>query len=184
MREFLKGLELDSELIDTIMAEYGKLVTKDKEDLADLKGQLLSLQETSKNAIELQDKYNELTKQIEQDNAEKKAKADDDRLMENINSVISGKEFVNDYTKNSIVNELKDALKDEANIGKSAKDLFEEITNGQTSLFKNPNQMMDMAEVDESVEKVVTKEAFDKMGYKQRLELKQNNPELFKKYNE
>ena len=184
MREFLKGLELDSELIDTIMAEYGKLVTKDKEDLADLKGQLLSLQETSKNAIELQDKYNELTKQIEQDNAEKKAKADDDRLMENINSVISGKEFVNDYTKNSIVNELKDALKDEANIGKSAKDLFEEITNGQTSLFKNPNQMMDMAEVDESVENVVTKEAFDKMGYKQRLELKQNNPELFKKYNE
>ena len=33
MREFLKGLELDSELIDTIMAEHGKLVTKDKEEL-------------------------------------------------------------------------------------------------------------------------------------------------------
>lgn len=183
MREFLKGLELDSEMIDTIMAEYGKLVTKDKEELTDLKGQLLSLQETSKNAIELQDKYNELTKQIEQSNAEKKAKAENDMLMENISSVINGKEFVNDYTKNSIVNELKNALKDEANIGKSAKDLFEEITNGQEGLFKNPNQMMDMAEVDESVENVVTKEAFDKMGYKQRLELKQNDPELFRKYN-
>lgn len=183
MREFLKGLELDSEMIDTIMAEYGKLVTKDKEELTDLKGQLLSLQETSKNAIDLQDKYNELTKQIEQSNAEKKAKAENDMLMENINSAINGKEFVNDYTKNSIVNELKNALKDEANIGKSAKDLFEEITNGQEGLFKNPNQMMDMAEVDESVENVVTKEAFDKMGYKQRLELKQNDPELFKKYN-
>lgn len=183
MREFLKGLELDSEMIDTIMAEYGKLVTKDKEELTDLKGQLLSLQETSKNAIELQDKYNELTKQVEQSNAEKKAKAENDRLMENISSAINGKEFVNDYTKNSIVNELKNALKDEANIGKSAKDLFEEITNGQEGLFKNPNQMMDMAEVDESVENVVTKEAFDKMGYKQRLELKQNDPELFRKYN-
>ena len=183
MREFLKGLELDSEMIDTIMAEYGKLVTKDKEELTDLKGQLLSLQETSKNAIELQDKYNELTKQIEQSNAEKKAKAENDMLMENINSAINGKEFVNNYTKNSIVNELKNALKDEANIGKSAKDLFEEITNGQEGLFRNPNQMMDMAEVDESVENVVTKEAFDKMGYKQRLELKQNDPELFRKYN-
>lgn len=183
MREFLKGLELDSEMIDTIMAEYGKLVTKDKEELTDLKGQLLSLQETSKNAIELQDKYNELTKQVEQSNAEKKAKAENDMLMENISSAINGKEFVNDYTKNSIVNELKNALKDEANIGKSAKDLFEEITNGQEGLFKNPNQMMDMAEVDESVENVVTKEAFDKMGYKQRLELKQNDPELFRKYN-
>ena len=183
MREFLKGLELDSEMIDTIMAEYGKLVTKDKEELTDLKGQLLSLQETSKNAIELQDKYNELTKQIEQSNAEKKAKAENDMLMENISSAINGKEFVNDYTKNSIVSELKNALKDEANIGKSVKDLFEEITNGQEGLFKNPNQMMDMAEVDESVENVVTKEAFDKMGYKQRLELKQNDPELFRKYN-
>lgn len=184
MREFLKGLELDPEMVDCIMAEYGKNVTKDKEEITSLKGEILSLRETSKNAIDLQDKYNELTKQIEQSDAEKKAKAEDDMIMNNINSVIGDKEFVNDYTKNSIVNELKDALKNEANVGKSTKDLFEEITNGQKGLFKNPNQMLDMSEVDESVESVVTKEAFDKMGYKQRLELKQNNPELFKKYNE
>lgn len=184
MREFLRGLELDPEMVDCIMAEYGKNVTKDKEEITSLKGEILSLRETSKNAIDLQDKYNELTKQIEQSDAEKKAKAEDDMIMNNINSVIGDKEFVNDYTKNSIVNELKDALKNEANVGKSTKDLFEEITNGQKGLFKNPNQMLDMSEVDESVESVVTKEAFDKMGYKQRLELKQNNPELFKKYNE
>ena len=184
MREFLKGLELDPEMVDCIMAEYGKNVTRDKEEITSLKGEILSLRETSKNAIDLQDKYNELTKQIEQSDAEKKAKAEDDMIMSNINSVIGEREFVNDYTKNSIVNELKDALKNEANVGKSTKDLFEEITNGQKGLFKNPNQMLDMSEVDESVESVVTKEAFDKMGYKQRLELKQNNPELFRKYNE
>ncbi len=46
MREFLKGLELDQEMIDTIMAEYGKLVTQDKEELQSLKGEILSLQET------------------------------------------------------------------------------------------------------------------------------------------
>ena len=184
MRQFLLGLELDPEMVDCIMAEYGKNVTRDKEEITSLKGEILSLRETSKNAIDLQDKYNELTKQIEQSDAEKKAKAEDDMIMSNINSVIGDKEFVNDYTKNSIVSELKDALKNEANVGKSTKDLFEEITNGQKGLFKNPNQMLDMSEVDESVEGVVTKEAFDKMGYKQRLELKQNNPELFKKYNE
>ena len=184
MRQFLLGLELDPEMVDCIMAEYGKNVTKDKEEITSLKGEILSLKETSKNAIDLQDKYNKLTKQIEQSDAEKKAKAEDDMIMNNINSVIGDKEFVNDYTKNSIVNELKDALKNEANVGKSTKDLFEEITNGQKGLFKNPNQMLDMSEVDESVDGVVTKEAFDKMGYKQRLELKQNNPELFRKYNE
>lgn len=37
MREFLKGLELDSETIDSIMAEYGKNVTGLKEQLQEYK---------------------------------------------------------------------------------------------------------------------------------------------------
>ena len=184
MREFLKGLELDQEMIDTIMAEYGKLVTQDKEELQSLKGEILSLQETSRNAIELQDKYNELTKQIEQDNAEKKAKAENDMMMKNINEAIGNRQFVNEYTKNSIINEVKNALQDEANLGKSAKDLFTEITQGKDDLFANPNQIIDMPSVAENVSGAITKDAFDKMSYKERVELKQSNPELFKKYNE
>ena len=183
MREFLKGLELDPEMIDTIMAEYGKLVTQDKEELQSLKGEILSLQETSRNAIELQDKYEELTKQIEQDNAEKKAKAENDMMMKNINEAIGNRQFVNEYTKNSIINEVKNALQDEANIGKSAKDLFTEITQGKDGLFANPNQIIDMPSVAENVSGAITKDAFDKMSYKERVELKQSNPELFKKYN-
>lgn len=35
MREFLRGLELDEETVDTIMAEYGKNVTKLKEQISD-----------------------------------------------------------------------------------------------------------------------------------------------------
>ena len=184
MREFLKGLELDQETIDTIMAEYGKLVTRDKEELQDLKGQILSLQETSKNAIDLQDKYEELTKQIEQDNANKKAKAEEDILNKNILEAIGDRQFVNEYTKNSIINEVKNALNDEANLGKSAKDLFAEITNGKDNLFTNPNQIVDMPSVSDNVTGVTSKEAFDKMSYKERVEFKQSNPELFNKYNE
>ena len=37
MREFLKGLELDDELIDTIMAEHGKHLTRLKEQVDDYK---------------------------------------------------------------------------------------------------------------------------------------------------
>lgn len=37
MREFLKGLELDQETIDTIMAEYGKNVTQFKEQIEEYK---------------------------------------------------------------------------------------------------------------------------------------------------
>lgn len=183
MREFLKGLELDPEMIDCIMAEYGKLVTKDKEEITALKGDLLSLKETSKNAIELQDKYEELTKKIEQDNANKKAQAEEEILNKNIIEAIGDKKFVNDYTKNYVIDEVKTALKDEANLGKSAKDLFEEITKDKDDMFLNPNQIVDMPNVNEGVENVITKDAFDKMGYQERIELKQSNPELFEKLN-
>ena len=40
MREFLKGLELDEETVDTIMAEYGKNITKFKEENDDLKAKV------------------------------------------------------------------------------------------------------------------------------------------------
>jgi len=39
MREFLRGLELDEETVDTIMAEVGKGYTKLKEQVEELKGQ-------------------------------------------------------------------------------------------------------------------------------------------------
>lgn len=40
MREFLKGLELDQETIDTIMAEYGKNVTNYKEEIEGYKQEI------------------------------------------------------------------------------------------------------------------------------------------------
>lgn len=190
MREFLKGLELDGGVIDAIMAEHGKVVTKDKEELQTLKSQLSTLtsqiqdlKKDSKNAEELQAKYDELSKKVEEDEANKKAKAEDDILTKNINEAIGDKQFVNDFTKNAIIGQIKTALKDDANVGKSAKDLFNEITEGQKGIFSNPNQVVDMPPVDENVENVVSKDAFDKMGYQERLELKQSNPELFNKYN-
>ena len=40
MREFLKGLDLDKETIDTIMAEHGKYITEAKECIAELKDEV------------------------------------------------------------------------------------------------------------------------------------------------
>ena len=183
MREFLKGLDLDGELIDTIMAEHGKLVTRDKEELQTLKSQMMELQENSKNAYELQEKYNELSAKIEEEEATKKAKEEDDVLTKNITDAFGQKKFVNDFTKNAIVDQIKTALKDSANAGRSAKDLFEEITEGKSGIFINPNQVVDMPSIDEGVENTVSKDEFDKMGYKERVTLKETNPELFNKYN-
>ena len=57
MREFLKGLDLDSETIDTIMAEHGKYITGLKEQNQSYKEEI----EGYKNKI------NELNKSIDED---------------------------------------------------------------------------------------------------------------------
>ncbi len=49
MREFLKGLELDKETIDTIMAEHGKLITEAKEEIMTLKQQVNSFDQEKQN---------------------------------------------------------------------------------------------------------------------------------------
>lgn len=45
MREFLKGLDLDKETIDTIMAEHGKYITEAKEQIMELKDEVQDYKE-------------------------------------------------------------------------------------------------------------------------------------------
>lgn len=204
MKDFLEELEigegkikLSKEEVKSILAKHGDYLTKEKEKIdneyknqiennkttiADLKAQI----ENAPKSDEMESLKNKIA-EYEQNEADRtakqKAKEEDDILTKNITDVFGDKKFVNDFTKNAIMNEIKTALKDNANMGKSAKDLFEEITNGKDGIFANPNQVVDMPSIDENVENAVSKDDFDKMGYKERLELKQSNPELFNKYN-
>lgn len=147
MREFLKGLDLDKETIDTIMAEHGKLITEAKEKTQELEnkvkdyeskiGELSSKAETN---TKVQEELDNLKKSIAENETKAKAKAEDEILTKNITSAFGDKKFVNDYTKNAIVNDIKSALKDSNNAGKSAKDLFEELTKDKEGIFDNPNK--------------------------------------------
>lgn len=204
MKDFLEELEigeskvkLSSEDIKNILKKHGEYIkietdkvdNKYKDQLEDNKATISELKAQMEKApksdeIEsLKSKIADYEQKEADRTAKQKAKEEDDILTNNINSVFGDKKFVNDFTKNAIMNEIKTALKDSANLGKSAKDLFEEITNGKDGIFANPNQIVDMTGVDESVENTVSKDAFDKMGYKERIEFKQSNPELFNKYN-
>ena len=147
MREFLKGLDLDKETIDTIMAEHGKLITEAKEKTQELEnkvkdyeskiGELSSKAETN---TKVQEELDNLKKSIAENEAKAKAKAEDDALTKNITSAFGDKKFVNEYTKNAIISDIKTALKDSNNAGKSAKDLFEELTKDKEGIFDNPNK--------------------------------------------
>lgn len=204
MKDFLEELEigegkvrLSNEDIKTILKKHGEYIkietekvdNKYKDQLEDNKTTIADLKAQIEKAPKSDEMENLKSKiaEYEQNEADRtakqKAKEEDDILTNNINAVFGDKKFVNDFTKNAIMNEIKTALKDNANMGKSAKDLFEEITNGKDGIFANPNQIVDMPSIDENVENTVSKDDFDKMGYNQRLEFKQSNPELFNKYN-
>lgn len=159
MREFLKGLfEDDTELIDTIMAEYGKLVTKDKEELQTLRSEVQELKENSKNANEFQQKYEELKKEKDEREAKEKAEEQDKELTDSINELFEGKTFTSEYARNGLLNDIKKGLSDPNNEGKNAKDLFKELTKDKTDIFTNPNQIKDMEGMGESEENTNTKE--------------------------
>lgn len=147
MREFLKGLDLDKETIDTIMAEHGKLITEAKEKTQELENKVKDyeskIDELSSKAetnTKIQEELDNLKKSIAENEAKAKAKAEDDALTKNITSAFGDKKFVNEYTKNAIISDIKTALKDSNNAGKSVKDLFEELTKDKEGIFDNPNK--------------------------------------------
>ena len=158
MREFLKGLDLDGELIDTIMAEHGKLVTKDKEELQTLKSQMKELKENSKNAEDLQSKYDELVKANEEREAKAKAEEEDKILTNNINEVFGDKQFTSEYARVGLTNDIKNELNKPENKGRSIKEIFDTLTKDKTDIFANPNQLKDMAGMGDSEDKPETKE--------------------------
>ena len=136
----------------------------------------------SEDVLKLTKEIADLKKSIEDDKAKRKAEADDLLLTNNIKNIIKDKEFINEYTKNAIINEIKSSYKAKGN-EKSIDDLFSEIIKDKNDIFVNPNQPKDVPGVSDDVYGKLDKEAFNKMSYKERLALKNENPDLFKQLN-
>lgn len=159
MREFLKSLDLDKETIDTIMAEHGKLITEAKEKAKDLEDKVKTyeakideLNDKAKNSEEIQKELDTLKSEIAEEKKQKEQEDLDNKLNANILEAIKDKDFVNERTKNSIVNEIKTALQDKANVGKSAKEIFDSLTKDSTDIFKNENVIKDMPEIKDELD--------------------------------
>lgn len=147
MRDFLKGLDLDSETIDTIMAEHGKYMTKLSEDNNTLKAkidtyesEIKTLKESSKDNNDWKSKFESLEQKIKQQEAEEKAKQEDETLTNNIVSAFGDKKFSSDYVKNGLITDIKAELKKSENAGKGIKEIFEFLTKDKEGIFENPNK--------------------------------------------
>lgn len=159
MREFLKGLELDKETIDTIMAEHGKRVTEDKELITQLesevksyKDKIVELEEVSKDSAKIQEELTTLKTQLEEETAKKEQEERDRALTERIEEVYGDKKFVNDFTKNAITNEMKKLIENEDNKTRSYTELFEELVKDKEGIFSNPNEPQKIDGINENLD--------------------------------
>ena len=171
MKDFLENLEigenkvkLSQEEIKSILAEHGKSVKTETEKVEnnmrkeneDLKATIDDLKEQINKAPKSDEIESLKSKIADYETKEKERKEEEDKkifeenLNKNVLEAIGDKEFVNERTKNAIINEVKTALQDKANVGKSAKDIFEAITKDSTDIFKNKNELSDMPDIQES----------------------------------
>ncbi len=109
-----------------------------KADLADRDATIGNLEKASGDA-EATRKELERYKQEEADRKKAEKEAETDRILtEAAEQALDGKEFVNEFTRNHFVAELKKAIADPANEGKGAVKLFEEMTRELDNIFRNP----------------------------------------------
>lgn len=168
----------DMKLADLSGGEYvarGKFSDQAKEleslrtQLAEKDQTIANLEKASGDAEKVQaelDKYKQA--ESERKKAEREAQADQ-ILTAAAEQALEGKEFINDYTRAHFVAELKKAIADPANKGKSPAKLFEAMTKDADGIFKNPQQEpLKIPKVDNHQGKPMTKEDIFKKDDKGR----------------
>lgn len=188
--DYLTGLGLTEEQAKQIFAERGKELERDKLKydalLIDKKNLEVQITTLTAEKAELDSVAGDLDsyklkiaefeqKELQRTELERKSK-EDEILTTAVLAAIGNKDFVNDWTKNSIVNEIKGRmLKGEKDVAKA----FEELTKDQEGIFKNPNPVVGIPPVG-NVQLNVTKEQYQSMGYADRFKIKTEQPELYK----
>lgn len=141
--EKTKGMKL----ADLSTGEYvakGK-DNEQKEEIESLKRQLAEKDETIANLEKAKGDADSMQKELDRykqaeadrEKAEKEAQMDA-ILTQTAESALEDREFVNDYTRNYFLGELKKAIQDPANKGKKPADLFADMTKDVDGVFKNP----------------------------------------------
>lgn len=197
LNEVKNGTKTEEDVTKEIMKDYGTAISNEQGktnkiqsdlDNANTKiktyeTEITALKESSKENDDWKTKFEDLDKKIKEQEADAKAKAEDEILTNNIISVFGDKKFTSEYVKNGIIADIKSELSKTENKGKGISEIFDSLTKDKNGIFENPNQPPEMPPMGNISSAEVTKDVFNKMSYNQRVSLKQENPELFKELN-
>lgn len=147
-REFLEGLGLDKEKIDSIMAEHGKSVETHKSkqtevstSLEDLKKQLADrdkdlkdLKKKAEGSEELQTKFTELETKYNQEKADFETKLKDTQLSSALKLALAGKVHDTDLVT-GLIDKSKIELGTDGNVTKGLDEQIKELQTSKSFLF-------------------------------------------------
>ena len=153
-RTDLETLGLEKDIIDKVMQLHGADIESKKAEISKLQAtneeqatKITELGENLKASKGDADKIVELQKKIDDfTQAEAERKANEEKInaenirTNNILDVIGDKKFVNDFTKQAVINQIKSEMDKSENAGKGIKDIFEGLTKDSTDIFANPQQ--------------------------------------------
>ena len=154
-REFLKNAGVPEDQIDKIMAEHGKDIQAEKDktakaqsDLAErdktietYKTQVEQLEKKAGDNSDIQAELDKLKKQIADEKKAAEEKAADETLTNTIKAALpQDKKFVNEYTEQAMISQIKAELAKPENRGKGVNEIFTTLTKDKEGIFSNPNQ--------------------------------------------
>lgn len=155
-REFLKNAGVPDEAIDKVMAEYGKDLQAEKDKAAkaasDLteatktietyKTRIDELEKTAGDNAEVKKQLDDLKAQIAEEKRLADEKAADEALTNTIRaSLPKDKKFVNSYTEDAYISQIKTEMGKTENKGKGITEIFTALTKDKADIFANPNQL-------------------------------------------
>lgn len=147
--------------------------------LADYEKTIESLKVKAAGNEAVEKELNDLKKAIKENEKRDSEMKRDTQISQAIDLVIGDKKFVNDFTKDAIVNKIKTEM-DRPDNFKGVGDIFNELTRDKAGIFADEHVTPDiptMGKVDESTRP--TKEEFAKMKYSDRVKLYDSDPEWY-----
>lgn len=188
-RKFLEDMGLEKDVIDKIMSENGKDIESTKHKLEVERDNYKDSLEIAQNSLkefegvdvkELKGKVAQLTADLTQKDNEYKAKIADMEFSSVLDSAISASKAKNTKALKALLDVEK--LKASKNQAEDIKSAIENVKKDNDYLFESAEPIKNpVAPTGTPAAGDVSKEAFAKMGYLQRLELKRSDPE---KYNQ
>lgn len=191
--EFLKGLGLTDEQIQSIQAESGKEIQKYKDENTGLKADNDNKTELLKNANAEIDSYKsmdiEAIKKSAEDyktkyeTAEKEHQAQLSQIEydNKLGKYVDKLNLKNDIYKNAVISQIKEkGLKFDGDTLLGGEELVKEFKEQYADAFEDTKPKPNFADTTQGSGKPeITKEVFNKMGYQARLKLYNENKELY-----